>query len=235
MRGRCVAPHCQDERLMVKAIRVVSSLGPLRSVASSLIDRITSNVAYTHHLKRRCVAPHFQDQRLKVKVTRVVSRFGLVRSMASSLFGLRTPYVAYIQHTRWRCVAHHFQDEMSQVKVAWVIRNVYLVRSMASFLFDRIISYVIYEHEGAMCHAPVFVICLLGSYMPIWLAFGGWGLPHLLDPYIYIFPYMHALIQHIYLSKCFYFKRTILIDMLQYITPAFIAIYILQIPFNQPN
>ena len=49
--------------------RVVSNLGLVRSVASSLFDWITPYVAYTQHMRGRYVVHHFHVERLKVKIT----------------------------------------------------------------------------------------------------------------------------------------------------------------------
>ena len=108
MRGRWVVYHSQDERSVVKVTQVVSSFGPVRSVALSLFDWITSYVAYIQQMRGQCVVPHFQSERSKIKVTWFVSSFGPIHSVALSLFGWITSFVAYIQHMRRWCVAHHF-------------------------------------------------------------------------------------------------------------------------------
>ena len=143
---------------------------------------IASYVAYIQHTRERCVACHIQDQRSNV--TGVVSSFGPVRSVASSLFGWMTSYVAYLQHMSGQCDAHHFEDEKSKVKVTQAVRSFHLFRSLASFVFDRTTSYVAHiQHKRGWCVAHhFFVICPLCGSMPIWLAFGGWGMPQLLDP-----------------------------------------------------
>ena len=54
--------YFQDERSKVKVTRVVLIFGTVRSVPSSLFDRITSYVAYIQHM-RRCVVHHFRKER----------------------------------------------------------------------------------------------------------------------------------------------------------------------------
>ena len=63
MRGQWVMDHCQDERSKGNVTGVISSFGPLHSVAFSLFDWITSYVAYIQHMRWQCVMHHFQFQR----------------------------------------------------------------------------------------------------------------------------------------------------------------------------
>ena len=51
----------------VKVTQAIWSFCCVRSVASSLFDWITSNVAYIQHMREWCVVLHFQDERSKVK------------------------------------------------------------------------------------------------------------------------------------------------------------------------
>ena len=114
MGGKYVMYHFQVKRSKVKVTWVVSSFGPVCSVAWSLCYLITSYVGCIQHMRGRCVAHHFQVKRSKVRVTWVVSSFGPVCSMAWSLCYLITSYVAHIQRMRSRCVAHDFQCQRSR-------------------------------------------------------------------------------------------------------------------------
>ena len=108
-RGQLVMHHFQDERSSGNVTGVISSFGPLHSVAFSLFGWITSYVAYIQHMRWQCVMHHFQVQR-----SRSHRSFKVLTLSAPCLFDLITIYVAYIQHMRWRCVMHHIQVQRSR-------------------------------------------------------------------------------------------------------------------------
>ena len=54
--------HFQVKRSKVKVTRVIWSFCGVRSVASTLFDRITLYVAYIQLIRGWCIAPHFQDE-----------------------------------------------------------------------------------------------------------------------------------------------------------------------------
>ena len=56
----------KGQRSKVKVTRVIWSFYFVRSVASSLFDRITSYVAYIQHMRGQCVMHHFQVQRSRL-------------------------------------------------------------------------------------------------------------------------------------------------------------------------
>ena len=125
MSERYVVYHFQDERSRVKVTRVIQNVCRVRPVASSLFDRITSQVAYVQRTRGRCVAMcHAPFSGRKVRGQGHMDDLNFLlcspRGFLLALFDLVTSYVACIQHTRGPCVLHHFQEESSKVKVTRV-------------------------------------------------------------------------------------------------------------------
>ena len=93
MRSQCVVHNFQVEMSKVMVTRMIWSV---RSMASSLFDKIMSYVSYTQHMRMQCVASHFQDERSKVKATRVTSN-------------VTYRHVSQRQPIKGQCVVRHFQ------------------------------------------------------------------------------------------------------------------------------
>ena len=143
----------------------------------------------------RYVAHYFQDEMSRIKVTRVV----LTLSLASPLFDRITSYLTYIQHMRGQSVGHHFQDGRSRSHGSFKVLALSALW-LRHFWPNHFIIRIYTTHEGTMGRALVFLIWPRCGNMTIWLVFGGWGVPHLLDPEIYLFLPQHSVEQSVNMS-----------------------------------